>query len=47
MPIKFIPNYTITSKIASCLMRIEAAKEKVLHLPLTVSMLLSLRETAR
>ncbi|MGL9717224.1 MAG: Fic family protein [Wolbachia sp.] len=28
-------------------MRIEAAKEKVLHLPLTVSMLSSLRETAR
>lgn len=28
-------------------MRIEAAKVKVLHLPLTVSMLLSLRETAR
>ncbi|MDR0288513.1 MAG: Fic family protein [Rickettsiales bacterium] len=44
---KFIPNYAITSKIASCLMRIEAAKEKVLHLPLTVSMLSSLRETAR
>lgn len=42
-----MPNYTITSKIASCLIRIEAAKEKVLHLPLTVSMLLSLRETAR
>ncbi|WP_264732138.1 MULTISPECIES: Fic family protein [unclassified Wolbachia] len=47
MPIKFTPNYTITSKIAGCLMRIEAAKEKVLHLPLTVSMLSSLRETAR
>ncbi|WP_224721470.1 Fic family protein [Candidatus Wolbachia massiliensis] len=44
---KFIPNYTITSKIASCLMKIEAVKEKVLHLPLTVSMLSSLRETAR
>ncbi|NEV49123.1 Fic family protein [Wolbachia pipientis] len=42
-----MPNYTITSKIANCLMRIEAAKEKVLHLPLTVSMLSSLRETAR
>ncbi|WP_425386372.1 Fic family protein [Wolbachia endosymbiont (group A) of Barypeithes pellucidus] len=42
-----MPNYTITSKIANCLMRIEAAKEKVLHLPLTVPMLSSLRETAR
>ncbi|WP_265027298.1 Fic family protein [Wolbachia endosymbiont (group A) of Bombylius major] len=42
-----MPNYTITSKIANCLMKIEAAKEKVLHLPLTVSMLSSLRETAR
>jgi Fic family protein len=47
MPIKFKPNYIITSKIASCLLRIEAAKEKVLHLPLTPTVLASLRETAR
>jgi len=47
MPIKFNPNYIITSKIMNCLMRIEAAKEKVLHLPLTPTVLSSLRETAR
>lgn len=47
MPIKFLPNYRITPKIASCLVRIEAAKEKVIHLPLTPTVLASLRETAR
>lgn len=47
MPIKFEPNYTITSKIINCLIRIEAAKQKILHLPLTPTVLSSLRETAR
>lgn len=47
MPIKFDPHYIITPKIMSCLMRIEAAKEQVLHLPLTPTVLNSLRETAR
>jgi Fic family protein len=47
MPIKFEPNYTISPKIMSCLLRIEAAREKVLHLPLTPTVLISLRETAR
>jgi Fic family protein len=47
MQIKFEPNYTITNKILNCLMRIESAKEKVLHLPLTPTILSSLRETAR
>ncbi|MFA7335424.1 MAG: Fic family protein [Candidatus Obscuribacterales bacterium] len=47
MPIKFKPNYTITAKIASCLMRIEVVKERVTHLPLTPNVLASLRETAR
>src|SRR3990167_8439288 len=47
MPIKFKPNYTITPKIMKCLMRIESAKEKVFHLPLTATVLSSLRETAR
>jgi len=47
MPIKFTPNYTITPKVANCLMRIEAAKEKITHLPLTPMILASLRETAR
>lgn len=47
MPIKFLPNYTITPKIAQDLMRIEAARGKVAHLPLTAKVLASLRETAR
>lgn len=47
MPIKFEPNYTISSKVMSCLIRIEAAKQKILHLPLTPMILRSLRETAR
>lgn len=47
MPIKFEPNYIITPKVMNCLMRIEGAKEKVLHLPLTSTVLSSLRETAR
>jgi Fic family protein len=47
MPIQFKPNYTITTKVMNCLMRIEAAKEKVLHLPLTPTVISSLRETAR
>lgn len=47
MPIKFEPNYAITPKIMNCLMRIESAKEKVMHLPLTPMVLNSLRETAR
>lgn len=47
MPINFEPNYKITSKIANDLMRIEAAKEKVMYLPLTPMVLASLRETAR
>ena len=47
MQINFKPNYTITTKVMNCLMRIEAAKEKVLHLPLTPIVLSSLRETAR
>ncbi|WP_341790024.1 Fic family protein [Rickettsia endosymbiont of Polydrusus tereticollis] len=47
MQIKFKPNYIITSKVMNCLMRIEAAKERVLYLPLTPTVLNSLRETAR
>lgn len=47
MPIKFNPNYTITSKVINGLLRIESAKEKILHLPLTPLVLSSLRETAR
>jgi cell filamentation protein, protein adenylyltransferase len=47
MQIKVSPNYITTSKIANSLMRIEAVKEKILHLPLTATILTSLRETAR
>ena len=47
MPIKFEPNYTLSSKIMNGLIRIEAAKQKILHLPLTPIVLRSLRETAR
>ena len=47
MLIKFEPHYTITAKITQNLMRIQAAKEKVSHLPLTPALLHSLRETAR
>lgn len=43
----FLPKYTITSKVASHLMRIEANKEVVSHLPITPSVLESLRETAK
>jgi hypothetical protein len=47
MKIKFEPNYTITPKIMNSLTRIEAAKEQVKHLPITPTVLASLRETAR
>ncbi len=47
MPINFEPNYIISLKTISCLMRIEAAKQKILHLPMTPTVLSSLRETAR
>jgi Fic family protein len=47
MQIKFNPKYTITPIIAHFLMRIEAVKENVAHLPLNITVLASLRETAR
>ena len=47
MPIKFSPLFTITPGIAQCLMRIEAIKEKVSALPLTPTVLASLRKTAK
>src|SRR5437870_2428490 len=46
MPIKFNPNYKITSKIAKDLMQIEAIKEKVNFLPINLTVLNSLRESA-
>ncbi len=47
MPIKFEPHYIISPKVMNCLIRIEAAKQKILYLPLTPTVLRSLRETAR
>lgn len=47
MPIKFEPRYEITPKIAQCLMRIEAVKEAIRHLPINLRVLNSLRESAR
>src|SRR3989344_3704441 len=47
MPINFNPTYRITADIAKYLMRIEAAKEQVNLLPITPTVLASLRETAR
>lgn len=43
----FSPRFTITAKVANCLMRIEAAKQAVQDLPITPSVLATLRETAR
>ncbi len=45
MPFK--PKFTITPKLARCLMRIEATKQAVQDLPITPAVLASLRETAR
>jgi len=47
MQIKFNPFYIITPVIAHYLMRIEALKEHITHLPINVTVLASLRETAR
>ena len=43
----YTPKFTITFKIATCLMRIEAAKQAVQYLPITPAVLTTLRETAR
>lgn len=43
----FTPKFTITPRLATCLMRIEAVKQAVQDLPITPSVLASLRETAR
>lgn len=44
---QFAPVYTITPEIALALMRIEAAKQAVAHLPITPTVLKKLRETSR
>ena len=43
----FEPKFTITPKIARDLMRIESARQAVQDLPITPSVLATLRETAR
>ena len=43
----FEPTFTITPKVATCLMRIEAARQAVQDLPITPAVLANLRETAR
>lgn len=43
----FTPHFTITSVVAQALMRIEGAKQSIEHLPITPSVLATLRETAR
>src|ERR1700733_2731515 len=43
----FKPKFTITPRIAAALMRIEGAKEAVRHLPITPSVLATLRQSAR
>src|SRR5438552_13636848 len=43
----FDPKFTITPKIASSLMRVEAARQAIQDLPITLSVLATLRETAR
>lgn len=47
MSIPFQPKFTITPDIAKALMRIEAAKQSVMTLPVTPRVLAHLRETAR
>lgn len=44
---RFEPKFSITPKVATSLMRIEAARQAVADLPITPSVLATLRETAR
>ncbi len=43
----FSPKFTISAEIANALMRIEASKQAIQYLPITSSVLASLRESAR
>ncbi|MBL9173340.1 MAG: Fic family protein [Verrucomicrobiales bacterium] len=43
----FEPKFSLTAPIATDLMRIEGARQAVVHLPITASVLTTLRETAR
>src|ERR1041385_7029421 len=44
---RFEPKFSITPKVATDLMRIEAARQAIHNLPITPSVLAALRETAR
>jgi Fic family protein len=44
---RFEPKFTVTPKVATSLMRIEAARQAVQDLPITPVVLATLRETAR
>ena len=45
--IPFNPTYTLTPTIVSNLLKIESVKDQVVHLPLTSTILISLRESAK
>ena len=47
MPTIFKPKYTITNRMASMLLKLEALKERISGLPITPSVLAHLRETAK
>ena len=47
MPINFKPIFTITPKILAVLLRIESVKQAICDLPITPTLLMTLRETAR
>src|SRR5579872_3054197 len=44
---KFAPKFTITAQIAEYLIRIEALKKDIVHLPISPTMVAHLRDTAR
>jgi len=43
----FTPDFQITAALTKCLMDVEASRQAVSSLPITVSVLTSLRESAR
>ncbi len=47
MPINFTPNFKLTPNILNLLISIESVKERIIHLPITPTILTTLRETAK
>lgn len=47
MPIKFLPNFSITNKMANALLVIEGVKERIKYLPVTTTVLSGLRKSAK